>query len=241
MTNATRVAPLDANDVRELIRVDSARKPRSLKGGPGPSSIGHPCPRHLAHLVAGTPKISEGGDPLPAWVGTEGHAGMERILSTLPDWQTEIKVTLGGYGITGTADAYHAPTGTVVDWKFVGAGPLKGYRDNGPGPQYRTQAHLYGCGLTLAGYDVATVAIVFIPRSGLSTGIYLWSEPYDVNVVETAMARYDAVATITGQLGPAGVPTGAAKCDWCPWYMPAATDLTEACPGHADTRPSPGP
>ena len=234
MTDPTRVASLDATDIRRLIADDSARNPRTLKAGPGPSSIGHPCPRHLAHLIANTPKISQGGDPLPAWVGTEGHAGMERILSGLPDWETEIPVTLGGYGITGTTDAYHRPTKSVYDWKFVGVGPLRKYRADGPGQQYRWQAHLYGCGLSLAGYDVETVAICFIPRSGMSTDIHIWSEPYDPQIVETAMARYDAITTITRQLGPASVPTGPAKdlnCDWCSWYLPAATDLTEACPG----------
>jgi hypothetical protein len=157
---------------------------------------------------------------------------MQRILTGLPDWETEIGVELTGYGIHGTADAYHRPTGTVVDWKFVGYSSLKGYRDNGPGPQYRTQAHLYGCGLALAGREVDHVAIVFIPRSGLSSGIHVWSEPYDPGVVEAAMARYDAVQTVVGAVGPAGVPTADANCSWCPWHDPQTPDLDRACPGH---------
>ena len=28
--------------------------------------------------------------------------------------------------------------------------------------------------------------------------------------------------------------TADAFCSWCPWWLPAATDSTEACPGHLD-------
>ena len=59
--------------VAALICDDDARKPRSLQRAPGPSALGTLCARQLGYLVAGVESVSGGGDPLPRWVGTEGH------------------------------------------------------------------------------------------------------------------------------------------------------------------------
>lgn len=224
---------LQASDIAQLIATDSAQRPRSRQAAPGPSSLGHPCPRHLAHLHAGTPKTTGGGDPLPSWVGTEAHAGMARILDGLPDWEAEIPVELPGYGIRGTCDAYHRPSRLVLDWKFVGAAAIGDYKANGPGPQYRTQVHLYGLALALTGRDVDRVGIAFIPRAGLSSGIHLWAEDLDEQVCDDALRRWDAIVQVADTLGPAAAPTsGDARCDWCPYYDPGGTDPATSCAGH---------
>lgn len=220
------------NMIADLIRDDDANKPRSQQVAVGPSQIGTPCDRQLGYAVTGTPKVSgSGGDPLPRWLGTEGHAGLERILTMHLDWETEFRVTIPAYDISGNVDAYHIPTGTVVDFKFVGAASMSKYKATGPGQQYRTQAHLYGLGLSLTGRSVANVAIVFIPRSGLASNIHVWSEPYDEAVTEAALRRYEAVKLIASNIGVGDLATADAPCDWCDWFKPGSTDLTAGCPG----------
>ena len=221
--------------IAQLIIDDDANKPRSQQTSIGPSQMGTPCDRQLGYFALGVPRAASGGDPLPRWVGTEGHAGMERILRDLDEWDTEFKVTLDGYGITGHVDAYHQPTGTVVDFKFVSAGSMRKYKATGPGQQYRTQAHLYGLGLSLTGRQVSHVAVAFIPRSGLFSEIHVWSEPYDEQVAEAALRRWEAVGTVAGALGLEALDTADAPCDWCNWYVPGSTDLTAGCPGATDS------
>ena len=222
-----------ADMVAALIAADDAAKPRSRQAAPGPSQLGTLCARQLGYTIAEVPKASGGGDPLPRWVGTEGHAGLQRILAGNPDWTTEHQIELPGYGIRGHVDAYHLHSGTVVDWKFVGAKSMAGYRKNGPGQQYRWQAHLYGTGMALQGHDVRHVAIVFIPRSGLTSGIHVWTEPYDPNVTEAALARYEAVTTVLAAPGGLGMlPTADAPCDWCKWHDTHSTDPGRSCRGH---------
>jgi hypothetical protein len=190
----------------------------------------------LGYAITATPKVSGGGDPLPRWIGTEGHAGLDRILAGHPDWSTEHRIELPGYGIGGHVDAYHHPSNTVVDWKFVGASSMRDYKANGPGQQYRWQAHLYGLGMTLQGYPVANVAIVFIPRSGFTSSIWVWSEPYDEGIPETAMRRYEAIKLIAETDGPETLPTAPGPCDWCNWHDPNTPDPSRACSGPNPTQ-----
>jgi hypothetical protein len=225
-----------AEHIAALIDADAANRPRSRQQAIGPSGIGDPCPRRIGYTLTATPAAVRGGDQLPAWIGTEAHTGMERITTGHPDWESEHKVTIPDPelgDIHGTADAYHKPSATIVDWKFVGAAAMKIYTRHGPGQQYRTQAHLYGLGMSLQGYTVDHVAIVFIPRAGLSSGIHVWSEPYSDTVAGQALDRLAAIRTITAVEGPAGLPASPdAKCDWCPWHTPGAVDLAASCPGH---------
>ena len=137
----------------EAARPHPARHPR------------HPCPRHSPTSTPGRPRRPAAVTPAVG-VGTEAHAGMARILDGLPDWEAEIPVELPGYGIRGTCDAYHRPSRLVLDWKFVGAAAIGDYKANGPGPQYRTQVHLYGLALAATGRDVDRVGIAFIPALG---------------------------------------------------------------------------
>lgn len=235
---------IQAADIANLIAQDSATRPRTLQTAPGPSVIGTPCQRKLGHTILATPKTNT-GDPLPSWIGTEAHNGMARILDPHPDWESEIPIRLDAYGIGGTCDAYHRPSRLVLDFKFTSPKAITAYKANGPGAQYRTQVHLYALGLQLAGYPVDTVAVAFIPRSGMTTGIHLWTEPYDETVCEAALRRYEAIHTVAEALGPAALDTADNHCTWCPWHDPQATDLSQTCPGHhepptgAGTAPEP--
>lgn len=225
-----------ADMIAALIVHDDANKPRTLQRDPGPSEIGTTCDRQLGHLILNTPEVAgSGGDPLPRWVGTAGHSSLERILEGNDEWETEFVVTFPGYPITGHVDAYHIPTGTVLDFKFLGVSTLRKYKTLGPPQQYRTQAHMYGTGMALTGRDVANVAIAYIPRSGLTSGIHVWSEPYDEAVTEAALQRYEAVKLIATHIGPGELATADAPCDWCNWYKPGSTDLRAGCPGVTDS------
>lgn len=219
--------------VADLIVADDRDRPRSKQRRVGPSGLGTPCQRKLGYQILDVDRVNT-SDPLAAWIGTAGHSSLERILDGHPDWLTETRVELPGYNITGTSDAFHLPSGTVVDWKFAGVAAMKKAKTAGADPQYRIQAHLYGYGMAIQGHNVNRVAIVYIPRSGLSSGIHIWSEPYDESVVEQTMRRYEAITTVAEQLGPASLGTAEAFCSWCPWWKPNATDLAVSCPGHID-------
>jgi hypothetical protein len=225
---------ITAEHIAALIDHDAHQRPRSQQTAIGPSGIGDPCPRRIAYTLTHTPPTNPGGDQLPAWIGTEAHAGMERITTRHPDWESEHRITINDPHlgtINGTVDAYHTPTATIVDWKFVGATAMKKYKTSGPGQQYRTQAHLYGLGMSLQGYPVANVAIVFIPRAGLSSQIHVWTEPYSDTIAGNALDRLAAIQTITTAEGPATLPTSPdANCAWCPWHQPDRDG--PGCPGH---------
>lgn len=222
-----------AEMVAGIIHGHATSRPRNRQKQIGPSGIGTPCTRRIGYQLLDVDPVNF-SDPLAAWIGTAAHASMEAALADDKDWETEIPVTFPGYPIRGTADAYSASLSTVVDWKFVAPTSLRKYAANGPGEQYRTQAHMYGCGLNHSGRAVDTVAIAFIPRSGLLSGIHVWSEPYDDQVVEAALERYDLVGAVTTS-GLSVLPqlgTKDAYCDWCPYFNPNSTDLTAACSGH---------
>ncbi len=223
--------------VASIIRGNADARPRNRQRAVGPSGMGTPCPRKLGYQILGVDKVNS-PDPLMAWIGTAAHASMEAALADDDDWETEICTELPGYNIRGTADAFHRPTGTVVDWKFVGQASLTRVKAKGPGSQYRTQAHLYGCGLSHDGYEVRNVAIAFVPRNGMLSGVHVWGEPYDEQVVEAALRRYEAVQTVTQHLGPAELPTADAMCEWCSWFDPSSTDAATACGGHKPPAPA---
>lgn len=219
-------------------------RPRSQQTRIGPSEIGVPCPRRLAHKMAGTPEVNSRG---PAWRPTVGVAVHEWLAEQFIQdnrrhdparWLVEFKVDCGSIGdqvLDGSCDLYDRVTDTVIDWKIVGATALKSYRANGPGEQYRVQAHTYALGWERRGMPVRRVAVVFLPSAGELHDAVFWHEPYTPEVATGAIDRAALIARLVAQGGShaaAALPTADAHCSYCPFYLPAATDLTEACPGH---------
>lgn len=213
--------------------------PRSLQVRIGPSEIGQKCARKLAYKLLNAPVVNPGE---PSWkpaVGTAVHSWLEQAMAdprTDGRFLLEQEVTvgqIGGIDITGHCDAYDMLTNTVLDWKIVGPTPLKTYRAKGPGPQYRTQAHLYGRGWVHAGATPATVMICFLPRNGELRDAFIWSEPYDEQVAVDGLARLEALHNLTA-VGPVVlpmIPVSEDYCTSCDWYRPGSTDPTVACPG----------
>lgn len=228
----------------EVIRWGIDGHPRSAQTRIGPSEMGCPCARRLAYKLAGVQPVNSRQGAWRPTVGTAVHAWLEKTFVASnrklgeTRWLLEHRVEVGQIGeqtIDGSCDLYDRITATVVDWKACGPDALKRYKANGPGDQYRTQAHLYGYGWTRRGMPVDTVAICFLPSNGELGDAHFWHEPYQEAVALEALARVGAIADLVAAVGVAAVtvlPTADAYCGYCDWYLPAATNLLEACPGH---------
>ncbi|ASR86802.1 DNA helicase [Mycobacterium phage Findley] len=220
-----RAATFDSKllgDLKGVLKRAWAQHPRSQQRAIGPSEVGHPCARRLASTMLELDRVNPEGDPLPAWLGTAGHAKFETAVEhdndqivdawlrdrnkpcTATDrgdgapigrWLSERRVTVRG-GLTGTCDLYDTWTDTVIDLKFPGSSRFQQYKRNGPAAEYRTQAHLYGRGYRNEGFDVKRVAIWFIPRGGTLSSSFVWSEPYSDKVVDEALDKLDNILLV---------------------------------------------
>lgn len=237
-------------EVRDAI----LNSPRSLQVKIGPSEIGNPCARRIAYKITGQPEVNTRGVAWKPFVGTAIHEQMATIMAAAeikrfqddpdatPRWRVEERVTVGqinGVDITGNADLYDQHRGVVYDWKFVGNRALEKYRANGPGEQYRTQAHLYGRGFASQGLPVHHVAVVFMTRDGEFKDRVLWHEPYDEQVAIDALERASTIAGAMELLGAADalalIPATESWCGNCPYFKAGSSDLTVACPGVDNT------
>ena len=232
------------DELLELIQRRIDNHPRSRQKTIGPSEIGTPCDRRLTHRLNETPPVN----PTDKWrptVGTAVHDWLEQALRDDDPggnrWAPEQRVTVGAVGnatITGRSDLYDRISATVVDWKIVGPTTLRDAKANGPKPGYRTQGHLYGLGFTNADLPVDMVMIAFLPSNGELRDAHFWHEPYQPAIAQQALDRANNIAALVYAFGAnaaAIANTADDYCRGCPWYMPAATDLTEACPGHPVT------
>jgi hypothetical protein len=234
-----------ATTVIETVKHAAANAPRSLQAAPGPSQLGTPCTRRLAYQVIDwEPKPNADTDPWASVIGTSVHAWMAGIFSGINSasksdrYLVEHRVHLPG-SISGSCDLYDRDTCTVIDWKITSPANIQKYRVNGPGAQYRTQAHLYALGHQLAGETPRDVAIVFLPRGGRIDGLHVWAEPYSPAAAVAALRRYQAIVqfhvTVDPEAHPerwALLPTADAHCTYCPWFLPGSADLSRGCPGH---------
>ncbi|WP_067434098.1 hypothetical protein [Nocardioides jensenii] len=239
-------------ELLDLITRAITNHPRSLQVQIGPSEVGHACPRRIGYKLLGHPE-NPGEPNWKATVGTAIHAWLEEVMITdnraryaeladLTRWIVEATVDCGevlGHPITGHCDLFDRVTGTVVDWKTCGPTQLKKYKAKGPGPQYRTQAHLYGRGWQHRGQDVHHVGVMFLPRNGDLREAYYWSEPYDEQVALDGLQRLEGIALAARHLGPAvleQLDTADAFCSMCPYYKANSTDVTVGCPGDPGVR-----
>lgn len=243
--------PVDADHstlttIKQVIVDASARAPRSLQTGIGPSEVGAACARKLAYRLLDIPATNTATDPLPSAVGTGAHAWIADAFEAdnkrlgRVRWLTETRVQCGV--VAGSCDLLDTDTGTVIDHKFPGATAMRKAKTDGPSDQYRVQAHLYGLGHSAAGRLVKRVAIVFYPRGGMLTDAHIWSQPYNATIARDALARLESIAAgIDAWMGATGgdknatlaaiAPTPSPLCNWCPALNRCADDLSQGCPG----------
>lgn len=239
---------LTAAEYLHVIEAAIAAHPRSQQAELGPSDLGHKCSRRIGYQMLGVEPVNVGqGVAWKPTIGTAVHAWLETAfdawnLSNDPcrgaeRFLVETTVNVGdvnGVPVFGHADLYDRVTATVVDWKVVGNPQLADYKANGPGQQYRTQAHLYGRGFVRAGHPVDTVMVVFLPRADELHKRVVWYEPYSEAVALEGLQRAEGIALATQALGSAALaalPTADAFCYRCPFHSAGSTDLSLGCPG----------
>lgn len=214
-------------------------RPRSLQLAVGPSQVGTPCSRQLAFQVAEREQSRDLHDPWPSIVGTAVHAWLadameyanaQALLAGQPQpWHIERRVDVG-LGLRGSCDVFHEPTGTVIDWKILGDTQHRKYSNEGPSETYRVQAHCYGLGYFRAGFTVERVAIGLFGRAKRLSDLYIWSEPFDLNVALRALKRLQTVQQVVDAgIDPLQVPAKpGGTCFFCSWKGPANEGF---CPG----------
>lgn len=223
---------------------------RSAQTTLGPSEIGTPCDRRLAMALMGIEPVNPGGDGWAAWVGTQGHAGLEQVFkwasANTGRFVTEVRLNLPSrYVPRGTSDLFDRVHGEVWDFKFMGAYSLKKFKLEGPSETYRIQGHVYGLGQELAGEKVRKIAILGLPRAGSSLNeMHVWEEKFDKKVALAALARVDAIAAKVVEirrldgLGSMPSPMATAKtfstaddCRYCPFHLKNDKEMTRGCSG----------
>jgi hypothetical protein len=209
-----------------LIRQRMGQHPRSQQLTIGASEIGDPCPRNLALKLA---RPAAGSTSWLAQIGVCVHAWLEDTANRFnqqfqePRFLVEQEVTVGrlaGRDVTGHVDLFDVDTSTIVDWKVVGAKRLDMFKANGPGPQYRGQAHLYGRGLVGLGHHVRQVMIAFLPRERDLSSAWFWAEPYDESIAIQALSRAQGLVDLIAcwgidQVLAAYPPCGVHYCQAC--------------------------
>lgn len=201
-------------DLQAMATEADARADRSQQAALGPSEIGMPCTYHLALRILGDDSAGGFDDPWCAIIGTATHAWLDEAAAGynvahdearfVPELRVHPHPELLPSG--GRADLYDTRHNTVVDHKIVGSASLKKYKASGPGKQYRTQAHLYGKGYRLAGYDVEHVAIAFWHRGGRLGDLYVWTEPFTESIADEALERYQTLKNLLAAGGASLVP-----------------------------------
>lgn len=231
-------------DIKRMIYNAYDNHPRGLQEEAGPSEIGEPCARRLAYKIMREPKLNK-SDPLPSIVGTAAHRWLEDACAMWNAkagetvWITETELPIAP-GILGHTDAYHVPRRMVIDWKFPGTEPMREYRNNGPSDVYRCQAHLYGKGWTNLGVPVDRVGIAFFSRGGNlegKYGLHFWSEPYDPEIAETALKRFQTITELVIMLDVENhpenyrhIPASPLSCHHCPQRV-EGVEIGRTCPG----------
>lgn len=266
-------APL-AEELYQEIERRITEHPRSQQVAIGPSEIGTACARQLMYTMAAVRPVRDRGAPWLPTIGTACHDWLAEALieaNARIGWTrylVELRSRAGhinGYGdLDGSADVYDRLTGSVIDWKVVGATSLKKYRGK-MRAEYKVQPHTYGLGILRRGLPVRRVVVMCLPRNedSVRNGV-VWSEPFDERIALAAISRAERVNTLRTVLGiaraatvrngdlhaagvgqladPNGTPEALAvpvadECRYCPWLAAGTTDLTRACPGVAPSTP----
>lgn len=232
-------------DLTDVIKWTDANSARSVQTTIGPSELGSLCDRRIAYRLAGTPEANWWADPLPAIVGTAVHTWLEDAVTRfqkvhfMDRWLTEITVQPDTL-VKGHCDLYDKDLQAVIDWKTVSPTKLKAWKTGGPPEHYKDQVNLYGRGLVNAGYPVAKVILVAVPRSGWLKDMQIWVDDYRPERAQAALDRMYSIANVMIKAGDDlsfeeinSAPSG--ECAFCPWYRGGSGKAgMSGCPGNVE-------
>jgi hypothetical protein len=224
---------------------------RSMQATIGPSEIGSACMRKIAMKLSQRPEVNFEKDTYAAWLGTQGHLGLEEMLRWangtmhVERFLIEAALEFGSAALPhGHSDAFDRRPdavgfdrlgGVVIDWKFPGESALSKMHLDGCPEDYQDQGHLYGYGQRLAGENVERVAVIALPRErGDLSKKFVWVAPYDeeraiakIKKAEAIKARLDHyVAEGDAEPWKMAPKTPGYLCPYCPFYL--ANDKAEA-------------
>jgi hypothetical protein len=228
---------------------------RSAQATMGPSEMGTPCDRRLALSLMRMPPVNPGGDGWAAFVGTAIHASLEQMFlwanAGTGRFAVEQRLEFGNkYVPKGTADLIDRTLFMLDDHKCQGRWSRNKLKSQGPSQTYRVQAHVYAYGARQRGERIDHVAIISWPRDEATLDdLYVWTEPYNPQIVKDAFARVDKIGDEL-EAKQEGVrkqyPTAtdlqvkalvgqdynvADDCRFCPFYLPNARSVTQGCNG----------
>lgn len=221
--------------LKQTIQDYSNDRPRSQQIDIGPSGAGVECDRRLVAALTGM----DGGDSVAAWAPLTGvavHALLADVLAfdnkrNPGTWLIEEDLEIHPpYVPRGSLDAFHIPSGTVIDYKYVGKTTLDSVRANGPSDVYRKQIMIYGYGLAKKGYQVNTCIIWYLPTTVNPHLPFLAeSNPYemlfDIDLAIDTLKHVDEMGIKAKELGVKNNPKkltlvpaqpSPANCMWCP-------------------------
>jgi hypothetical protein len=249
--------PSTVLELRDVLIAQEAERPRTVQVALGPSELGTPCDQQVARKLVAAGYVPAAQEP--AWAPYQGSAVHVAMDDTVAFWNASLgrQRFLGvkelgrlhiGPGVTGELDAYDTDHDMVIDWKHVGDTALKelrAARKKGlPIPEhvkqeYRVQAHLYGLGMRLRGYQVKYVRLVLLARSWKFDDSEEWTEPYNEGLALAALARYDRVKAQVEGLDIGRHPerivqvtaTPTSLCWWCPFRAYGRPADAKGCPG----------
>jgi hypothetical protein len=211
-------------ELTSIIKWADENSPRSQQTALGPSEIGTPCERRLAYRLANLPPVNFNRDPWPAIVGTAIHQWLEGAVNRYgdPRLETEAELIID-QALTGHSDLLRETT--VVDYKTAGTDVMREARKNGPSRSYKIQINLYGLGQVRRGRRIEHVALVYLPRAGNLSGMYVWVDKFRPEVAGAALERMYGIANGLIEVDIFNhpeifneIPAVADHCGFCPYY-----------------------
>jgi hypothetical protein len=237
MTTAIEIADLIGNEVVADIRYHSSHSKRSLQKSMGASDISNQCPRRLAYKILDVPKVND-PDPWFTIIGSAVHKWMADCYTAKnkrlgsPRYLIEKRVSITK-GVGGSFDLYDSQFEAIIDWKVVGDSAIKRAKADSS-TAYNEQLSLYADSLLKRGIPVKWIVTFYLPRNGFLRTKFVDVQKFKPAVAQVAVERYKQVNSVVNKFGseaPYHLPGISAFCDYCPFFMPASTDYSAACPG----------
>jgi hypothetical protein len=219
------------DDFRTEIAAYDAARSRSLQTEPGASQT-FGC-RAETVLRANSVPESDVTDNWAAIVGTSLHSLWENaaVTGVLTEYRTVYR------GVPATVDRYSKGVLTDLKSKKDGAA-IAAVERYGPNEKQIGQIMLGAAGLIAEGYEVHTVELLFVPRSGSLDEAFLWSAAFEQAIADKAADWHEEVrGLIRDRVGLAAADQVDGLRDELPSWCFSYCNHVSVCRGPQTTPP----